>query len=1651
VLGEVNFADTLRAEAVSNISQSNDAYYLLSITGIANPTTPLSTLAGQISGSGSYVLFVDEAGQLRFDSISKLEFEYDLTPYNTWSPKIAAVRQASWCVQVNRDYAVQGSNAVYDFTNLQYNKLLEAPLNTVDPNLWQTAAGEKPGSIIYNPAGGIDLKDDEDLIVSGWHFSQTYGSQQLQTSMPLYSYVEKDSVLVFVIEDPVPTSPGNGEGGYKVTVKYVAVNDLIADAAGNVRIGADGVKNVLLFTIKKLDKFVLNANDYNAIRETISFNDDAYNQKKENDGWNPFTKPDASGVNPHAQGTLTAFEVNDSLYRYGYLQFQNADDKWLYVDTAYWNVGNDEFLAFNWSDYRRDTAVDLKWGEDALLRFATPSTYYVGTGKPDSLDYFIGTPYEAGFDDGYIVHTNGTFWRLDSLIWGIVNALNGSTFTTSTPLIWPTQPGPGRIDFISDCISAMTHPEFADLMRDEVFHAANYMVAAESWNSIVSKAIQLGVIASGDIPFWPHTITMPINPPFSLKELFVAAGGNNSILQIHFDQWYIREYEYPTEKRFARITDAAARDAAFHSDSLLWVKYYPFARALDSIVENQSKFRVVYDPYVDSTYINVYQSRVRYTDYKNSQKPVVYPWWKNSFYFDGTTVTPNDNLLNRNSIEGKIANSAPKGLDTVLISTADTLRAFHDAEYPLSHIYGWSNTHTGTGVLREDSLLYVDIQNLLTVNDYRIVTLDQSKSLDTHIKLGFAERCNDDKNLGKATIDNDLYLIRNAKGEYLCVPIYSITDSVYWKTPEQWEDPTKMPSYQWVVENMRNSAGSPFTLTNREFRNVSFEYVQVLNEPSHLQIGDKLYSGAGFAKEKYAIIYPGIVPKDKALKQGEFSRTKTDPALSVNEYSFLPLALDVKQDQLLGYNYIDPDATFVDVYALKYLHFLAGGADANYLGWNGFDVPKIDSAVYVNSKYYHDKLYFTLQEMPYKNIGKERLLIGYAPNGAKYQDLDDYKSIYDKYGTKEYNYVNRDSIVMEHFGYMPQKRLSNGTYSYDFAKIEGLNPLARQAYRLLLKDYYKFSPTLKGDYLTVGGQDKYVLSDATYALNKSYVPGSKNPDGIFGIPYFYFRKTYFEVPGVNKEGDEVNEDYFALVQRLDTVSLVNGNTVSYNDVKNYIHDQWGPIAAERVTGQIRNSQELGAFIAVVDEYGVGLKIAVRGESATTLSTFTLEQDADPLYRRFKWNDYPLADRTKDDIPLVLEFKGELRSNSVRFFENSGGDTQSGGGKDYNLDKNGNLQKDSLGNIISFLGVKNDYDFLSVKGTDNPHGNTNYAFYVDTAFINRGTGWIKPQYMFVVDPHIVPAVELCVNDVKDYFQEYKLGRYLYNTSMYAKKVTPSAADVTKYGGDGVNYDLTQPVDVDKIHPAVKGVDGYAYTRSGNTKWERLAFAWAIHRGDELWILKGVAPEYQGKQYDAELLDQELRKEFPAGNNANCIDFSKLRAIKGQPVQPGKIGLHAIINLADNTHKDWVFSFRFIQRNSDNFIIESETEDRDRVGGPVIAPGYGGWVKYDNNVPIISRTSRHQLLAEGYVMNVQRTDIVPVSNDPVDETSEVAVYGGVASVAVLNASGKAVVITNALGQVLANTVITSDNATIAVPASGIVFVAVDGETVSKVLVK
>ena len=68
----------------------------------------------------------------------------------------------------------------------------------------------------------------------------------------------------------------------------------------------------------------------------------------------------------------------------------------------------------------------------------------------------------------------------------------------------------------------------------------------------------------------------------------------------------------------------------------------------------------------------------------------------------------------------------------------------------------------------------------------------------------------------------------------------------------------------------------------------------------------------------------------------------------------------------------------------------------------------------------------------------------------------------------------------------------------------------------------------------------------------------------------------------------------------------------------------------------------------------------------------------------------------------------------------------------------------------------------------------------------------------------------------------------------------------------------------------------------------------------------------------------------------------------------------------------------------------------------------------------------------------------------EVATVKVVSGEGNVTIAGAAGKKVVISNILGQVVANTVVSSDNATIAAP-QGIVVVAVEGEEAVKAIVK
>ena len=391
--------------------------------------------------------------------------------------------------------------------------------------------------------------------------------------------------------------------------------------------------------------------------------------------------------------------------------------------------------------------------------------------------------------------------------------------------------------------------------------------------------------------------------------------------------------------------------------------------------------------------------------------------------------------------------------------------------------------------------------------------------------------------------------------------------------------------------------------------------------------------------------------------------------------------------------------------------------------------------------------------------------------------------------------------------------------------------------------------------------------------------------------------------------------------------------------------------------------KLGADTTKVgtDDNNLWLKNQIMTESRT--SAFSVEVDESPLYRRFNTEK---EGSVANDAPDTLKFF-RVNNPADMLFEDA-------------------HSVYSEGKEINFLGVNNNIQFPNVKR----------AIYADTAYVNRGTGYIKPQYLLGVDVRIIPGSDAVPCPLEHNHGFDKDGNAL-------DKWTCSHATPGTTGYVRARY-LINTVDSAKVAGNYRGV-----VRDADYIWNnqvRLAFVEAIHKADTLYILKG-----------------------DTANWADPVDFAKL---------PNKI------RLDNNLHKNTVFSFRLLEEGSDNFLIESAETD-----GQMIAPMQGGWVKVQNGVPVVSYAAFQDHANEAEIFNVEKTAETPTENESLS-TSEVSVQTIAGAVIVKNAAGKSLTITNILGQPVAETVLTSDNATINVPA-GIVVVAVEGEEAVKTVVK
>jgi len=168
-------------------------------------------------------------------------------------------------------------------------------------------------------------------------------------------------------------------------------------------------------------------------------------------------------------------------------------------------------------------------------------------------------------------------------------------------------------------------------------------------------------------------------------------------------------------------------------------------------------------------------------------------------------------------------------------------------------------------------------------------------------------------------------------------------------------------------------------------------------------------------------------------------------------------------------------------------------------------------------------------------------------------------------------------------------------------------------------------------------------------------------------------------------------------------------------------------------------------------------------------------------------------------------------------------------------------------------------------------------------------------------------------------------------------------------------------------------------------------------------------------------------------------------------------NSVIDLTKNAHGNarvCDFAFHYTDASRSAFVIETAYDCYYATASDV-ENGYAsyvgqhlsstpGYVKYHNGIPVVTKQK-----SEAEVFNLVGTSEAPTANEEI-AAEGVTVIAGNGNVTIAGAAGKKVVIANILGQTVANTVLTSDNATIAAPA-GVVVVKVEGEAAVKAIVK
>ncbi|GHT43740.1 hypothetical protein FACS189438_1530 [Bacteroidia bacterium] len=647
-------------------------------------------------------------------------------------------------------------------------------------------------------------------------------------------------------------------------------------------------------------------------------------------------------------------------------------------------------------------------------------------------------------------------------------------------------------------------------------------------------------------------------------------------------------------------------------------------------------------------------------------------------------------------------------------------------------------------------------------------------------------------------------------------------------------------------------------------------------------------------------------------------------------------------------------------------------------------------------------------------------------------DLNYFHTLIEQLGQKQTFFMNKSdrdsSLVVDQvrnmqFTFKPQSKKEE-FYGYqptlDEVKKFGLDTLARVAYQLTTRVIEKGKPVEKMP---------VVNREHMYALDKTV-------NGVADSAIFLLKANYYTK---NIDGKEV--DFYAL---LDTNSMTSINPYK-EKTDHYTELYKRPIS----------------YVKAAIPTGVS-QVIESSQSATETHTFAVTTHTPPLYRRFDGNkEYkafqnekvvapePFGDAT--DKPVWLKFTRQNNFGFEFLGENSakglGNNNKGGvGGFDPKLPETSkNDYRQGLSAYgeanTSFLGYYNKRQYAEKEDM------LSYTFYVDTAYSRRpiidsktGEFTTKPQYMLALRAKYYKADKITYDGEGEW--HYSDGTPIPGTGHSEHREIEIPAFTV---GDYL-YNAQDSVNIGNEDFLGK----YGYGGQGTT---RLAFVRGIHvlRSDSFFVIPNA--KVNGIDYpnrtelelmmDYNLLVRTLPAELQHSLKVNDHFEERYDGTTGLPK------LDKDKKFTKNG-KAMVFQFRLIYDNDGDrrFLIETQTKDSQ------YGPDEAKWVRWENGVPFLTdyitfdeaSTDSHN---GADIFNVMAAEESSATANEAATVEGAKVISGTGSVTILNAAGKTVTVTNVLGQVVAKTVATSDNATIALP-KGIVVVSVDGNS-SKALVK